>query len=856
MTGVSKCGVSLLPFLLGILSAGAQDRNPAQNDTRPAVYIVEFKIADSPRKLQLHGLNEFATSLAELKLSSFDELRIVRVPVVPVCRMEKTEGSTNGAPAIQLQVEGERPYYIVRGSLEPRASEVERSPSSTENDSFGEVVLTFELSKVTNCVPQPLVRRSIPFRQSNALENLSLMSDMLAVRVKDATTDYVKVDVKVVEVAGPSTEDINIATAVDDAIVQELGQSSNFTPQDLRRGKPQSAGEYSLQTKVQLTRKRALGSAHPDLLSATVDLSINSQGNGLWKSTITRSFSDKGPKSVADQLAIFYGDVADAVLEGLNKSHSVQTVNIHQDIAHVSQDELEQKISELLCKKAESNCHPDPQAALPLLIELNRRPGQGVKTLELLGQTQYQAGQYLEAAQSFDKASEMEGGQSPEMTIALLNESGDGWYRFQNYDKALERYQASLDESVKAKNSLSHDLQIQPDIRLKLARCKRFKGDREGAFLTLLDSMPIVDDATQFNAELRDLVGSMRLDELAWAETRIGTNQNRGLDLNVLAVLYEQLANNYLHVQVDLAKADKEISKAEAIPPNSLSLPDRGIILRLRGEWYLGNGKWAEAEPLFKKALALDESRANQYRIALFYYEWASQPNQDPETANKHSQLAADSAAPLLRQSYLTPSDETLRYMDTIYRYSNHRLGRKNDEESKKLYKKVLESHPKDISSLKGLMSVCTDFLQDFGCALEAAVVLDQVEVINDPGDLLDIAEIYVLNGRYDEALRKIEPVAANLNVEPTYHVVAHFYQTWAFLGKGDAKLTRESAKLWNTDVTALRHQNDASFRWVFGGAPKALENEKQLSSSNKATLHDMILAMENPAAPLPNFPQ
>ncbi len=856
MTGISNRGFYALPLLVGVLSAAAQGRNPAQSDTRPAVYIVEFKIADSPKKLQLNELNGFATSLVDLKLSSFDDLKIVRTPVAPVCSMEKVEGTTNSTqPTIQLQAGGERPYYIVRGSLEPRASDVDKSPTSTENDAFGEVVLTFELSKVTDCVPQSLVRRSIPFRQSNALENLSLMSDMLAVRLKDAITDYVKVDVKGVEVAGPSPEDIGIAAAVGDAIVQALGQSNGFTPQDLRRGKPQSAGEYSLQTKLQLTRKRATKAGLANLSGAKVDLSIMAKGNVLWRSTITREWSGKEPKPIDDQLAIFYGEVAHAVLDGLNRSHSAQTANIHQDIAGVSPDELQRKVSELLCKQMESGCHPDPQAALPLLTELNHRGPQEVKTTELLGQTQYQAGQYLEAAQSFDKASDMAVGQSPQTIITLLNESGDSWYRFQNYEKAQGRYEASLDESLKAKNSLSHDLQIQPDVRLNLARCKRFKGDREGAFVTLLDSMSVVDDATQFNAELRDLVASMRLDELNWAETRIGSKQNRGLDLNVLAVLYEQIASYYLHVQVDLAKADLEISKAEAIPPGSLTLADRGIILRLRGEWDLGNGRWTEAEPLFKQALALDESRANQYQLALFYYQWASVPGQDEETTNKHWQLAADSAAPLLPQSYLYTSDDTQRYMDTIYRNANHRLGRKNDEESKKLYQKILESHPKDISTLKGLMSVCTDFLQDFACALDAAVVLDQVEIINDPGDLLDIAEIYVLNGRYDEALRKIEPVAANVNVEPTYHIVAHFYQTWAFLGKGDAKLTRESAKLWNTDVTTLRKQNDG-FRWVFGGAPKALDNEKQLSSNDKATLHDMISAMENPTAPIPNLPQ
>jgi len=141
----------------------------------------------------------------ESKLYLSDDLEIIRVASPPLCSPEQTEHpDQTGQRAIQLRVDGKTPYYIIRGSIESRTSQTQASPARQENGAFGEMVLNFELSKVVGCAPQSLVRNSSPFRQNNALETLSLMSDMLALRLRDAVTERIKVGIKRIELPGQS----------------------------------------------------------------------------------------------------------------------------------------------------------------------------------------------------------------------------------------------------------------------------------------------------------------------------------------------------------------------------------------------------------------------------------------------------------------------------------------------------------------------------------------------------------------------------------------------------------------------------------------------------------------------------
>ena len=849
---------SLLAVLIGAMLAAAQEPNSAPNSARPAVYIVEFITVDTAQKAEQPGrryLGRFATTLAELKLVESDDLEIKHVSILPVCGSEQTEQPVGPSQAaFGPRVDGKTPYYVIRGSIESRTSETQASPARQANGVLGEMVLNYELSKVVDCTPQPLVRRSSPFRHNNALETLSLMSDMLALRLKNAVTERVKVDIQQIELTGQSPDEIKIATALGDAIVQRLGHGGNYEPQDVRDGKAQSGGEYIVRTKLQVRRRLKPFLLRSDISGATVEFSILGGGNVLWNKTIPRDFPEKGPKSLDDQFASLYGDVAEAILSGLSSVRSARAANIDRNLTKADEQELRSKADNLLCNSAESGCRPQPEAALPLLIELAHRTGQGVDAVELLAQTQSQLGNYLEAAQSFDQASTLAVGQPPQRIIHLLNQSGDAWYHAQNYVKAAEKYKAALDESARNVDSLPPDLQMQPDLQLQLARSLRFGGERQSAFRSLLGNTAVVNDPTPFNLELRELIASMRPDELTWAEAQIGASQNRGLDSNVRAVLYAQMATQDLRTTRDLNKADDELRKAEAIPQDTLSTSVRAMVLRSRGEWFWYDAKWKNAEPLLQQVLALDETSASRHELALFYYEWASVPDQDKEKVNEHWSRAAEVALPLVERRTPDATDEILRYADNIYRNSNHHLGKEKDRESKNRFQNILERHPGDPLALSALMGVCTDYLQDFTCSLEAAEALDKIGIGNNAGDLLDVAEIYVLSGHYDEALIKIEPVTADPAAAPVYHVVAHFYRTWALLGKGDTKGAEESAKLWKNDIAAFRKQGGSS-EWVFGGAPLALENERKVSENYKTALHKMMNALNDPAAPLPIFP-
>jgi hypothetical protein len=846
----------LVAALLAVLPAAAQDRTSAQSVTRPAVYIVEFLSGASqnaePSKQRYLG--RFATTLAELKLAESDSLDIRRVSILPLCGSQQaSQAALSTAP----RVDGTTPYYVIRGSIESRTSQTQGPPTQQANDALGEMVLNYELAKVVNCTPQSLARSSTPFRQDNALETLSSMSDMLALRLRDAVTERIKVDVKRVEATGQSGDELKIAAALSEAMLQRLGHGGNYEPQDARDNAPQSPGEYAVQTKLQLKRRvKPLFFLGTDISGATVELSIQGHGDALWNKTVLWDIPEKVPKTVDDQFAGLYELVAQVVVDGLNAARSARAVNIDRDLTKVADPELRAKADALLCKGSESGCRPRPEAALPLLLELARRPGQGVEGTELLAQTQNQLGDYLAAAQSFDKAFTSSAGQPPETGIRLLNESGDAWYRAQNYAKAAEKYRASLDGSTRKRDALPHDLQVQPNIQLQLARSLRFSGERQEAFRSLLGYAATVSDPTPFNEELRELIASMRPDELTWAEAQISSNENHALDSNVRAALYAQMATQAMRVTRDPGQADLQLRKAEAIPQETLSPSVRAMILRSRGEWnWWYNANWEEAERLLQQVLTLDATPTSRHELAVLYYDWAAVPDADQEKINNRWRRAAEVALPLVERRMPDATEEILHYADNIYRNSNHQLGAEKDRESRDRFQSVLQSHPSDLSALTSLMGVCTDYLHDFACALEGAKALDTLGVPNNASDLLDVAEIYVLTGHYDEALGKIDRVAGDSEAEPVYHVVAHFYRTWALLGKGDAKSAQESANFWTQDMSAFRSRGNPS-QWVFGGAPAALKNEPKLSENYKRMLGEMIGAMGDFALPLPTFPQ
>jgi tetratricopeptide (TPR) repeat protein len=850
----SLCRLLLIVFG-GAMSASAQGSMPGGDGTSPIVYIIDFGSADTTLKQQAADLNLFAVQMLQMKLAASGKINSTRVSVAPECGSEPPSSSSGFHPVIQLKLDGQKPFYIVRGSVELRDSAVIGSAS----DTAGEMVLNVELIKVENCNPQLIIRRSIPFRQSNALDTFDVTSDILVLRISDAIRNFVAIDVERVQNSSSSIDDIGVANALGDSLNLALQQTSTYTPQDLRKTSPDKKGDFSLKTSLTVIRKRTLPLFQSEISGLSIEFSILADGEVLWKGNRAIDLSQRSDVRSSDQLKAFYEDAANFALSGLDIARTARDASLHEDLATVPEGVLRTKVNEFLCIGTPPGCQSKPSSSLPLLVELTHRHSTDLDLLKLLGQTQEQAAHYMEAAQTFERTLTQVPDISHEVKIALLDQAGIAWYEFEDYGKAAEKFKDALIEIGPINGPLSENLiSQQSDIRLNLARSTRFLGDRKAAFRDLLDSLPVVKNRQPFNRELRDLVASMQFDELVWAENEVGKHEDEGLDPNVRAIIHVQLAQVYLVSKYDSDNANKELLQAEAIPLVGLDQTVQATTSLWRGEWYRLKSQWGSAERFFANALTLEDSEIIRYRVALFYYQWAlAELNSNEAQRSAHWRVAAKTVEPLFGRDSPDPSDDILRFADAILRNANHFS--QNDEETRTFYQGVLEKQPNSSVVLAGLMGVCTDFLHDLACALDAAKRADRPDVPNSLGALLDIIEIYVQAGQYDLARKRIQSLQSRGNSGPQYYgAVAHFYQTWASLGAGDLAGATKSKEAWDNDIVTFRKNSSKSkdFLWRFDGTRAILAREQHVPSIYIETLKEMIDAMGDRDLPLPSLPR
>jgi tetratricopeptide (TPR) repeat protein len=451
--------------------------------------------------------------------------------------------------------------------------------------------------------------------------------------------------------------------------------------------------------------------------------------------------------------------------------------------------------------------------------------------------------------------------------MQLQQGSGDAWYQLGNFAMAAEKYKAALEAYAQMQNPAASGPQDQvARIQIQLARSLSFGGDREGAFGALIDGLKLNTAANALNGELRDLIASMRLEELKRAELRINSTEISALDPNVYATLYCQIANHEINAGSDLSDAEAQLAKAEAIPDEKLDKSARAFILLLRGESYQAKQMWDQAEPKFKTALSLESSPATEHEVGVFYYSWALLGAQSLEQKNTLLGLAANRVLPILQNSDSDSASQLATYAESLYRNANHRTIPSTDATTRSKYMEILLSHPNNFTVENGLMGVCTDFLHDWDCAFAAATMADKPSLdANDIGTELNIAEIYVQSGHYKSAVDKVQTLQINSN--PDYATVADFYTLWASLALGDAPGATNAMQAWRKDVVSFRGRpdRDHDFRWRFDGATYLLSHidaldphraETKFSKQDVSSLQSMISTMGDEKVALPDFPQ
>jgi tetratricopeptide (TPR) repeat protein len=812
--------------------------------------------SDSQNLVQIN----FAATLIELKIAASSTLHIERVSTTPDCTTKESDlvaaEQDRARQSINRTIDGRIPYLTLQISAVSRPRVSNESSPSRVSDSFDGTVITFELDKITRCRPEVLATRSTSLSKSSALDTLSFIADTLSSQIN--TAKAIKVDVIPAAVTGTSTEDARLGNDLCDTIIGQLEQSGTYSAQDLRVGKPVSPGEYVLESRLVLTRRRSLDLFTTEIRDASVVLSI-SQGNQLlWEKSIQKPQAKAGDKSSRETLGSLFVDAATAAIMALNDARSSRDLNIHRDTELRGLDDqiLESKVRSSLCAtEANAPCKIDRDTALLLLLELERRHPTDVNRVELVAKTQFEIGKYLDAAKSFDKSISLLSSQAPETTAALYTESGDAWYRAGNFALASKRYKSALDMSAEISGQHSAELtNNEGAIRIQLARSLAFIGDRKGAFQVLLDGLaaPSVSD---LNLELRALVDSMQQEELIWAASQLDSRTISLVDPNVSAAVHEELAELYLSDRSDLAKADEHLAKIEELPQEKLDQTVRANALYWRGEWNVARSNWEQAEPAFVQSLKLSDTPARRHDVGLFYFLWASEASQPQKARNSHFVLAADTVLPILQSGDVDPKGKTLVFAESesMYRNANHRIAPSKDEVTKQRYIEILRDHPDNIVVATGLMGVCTDFLHDKDCALLAATDAEKSPSFQgDLGSNLDIAEVYVQFGNYKGGLVKVQNVRTGSDHD--YGAVARFYQVWASLALGDTADAVTAKEAWDKEMNQFwdRPDKDHGFRWRFEGAERMLQNDASLNQRYRTLLGQMVDTMGNQRKPLP----
>jgi tetratricopeptide (TPR) repeat protein len=775
-----SCAVINVIAVTAILSTVFPREMTAQSAaTRPRVYIVEFTPLSQSGRQDLSG---FATTLLALTLASLDQFDLQRVTDIPTC----SDSQSETAPPTRIAPTADKnsTFYIIRGNISPTV----QSTSSRDAN-----VLSYQLYEAVNCVPRLIYGHSDPIRDDTALDSFTFMADVLGLRLRDAATHRINVRSEIVKAPITSAEEAAIASTLKGVIVQRIGQTREYEPVSAESSDT-GAGDYTLKIGVELGKDRNLV-LHSHVSVVWANLAIVRGNNELWSARETKEIDGAANASLTE----FYDQCASTALRGLESVRHLEEGQIDENPAKLDSGVLRSKAKQLLCNDATRDCQPRPDAALPLLKQLVAKEPQDADAKELYGQAQYLAGDYLNAAQLFDQAISQATQESPEEMIKLLNQSGDSWYAARNYAKAAGQYHRSIELSGQNRATLPATLQIQPSIRLQWARSLRFSGDRSGALQVLLQSLTVVPDVDLFNTEICDLFVSMSESELSSASHAIDAVKTR-LDANVVASFDVQFASQEIR-HSDFEKADVALKAAEAVPAGLLSQPVHATVLWQRGQWYLrGQKDWENSEPLLLEAVRMDDTASRRYELASFYVSWA-RGSSNPDSSKIHYQQAVD------------------------------------------VFWKIADLNPSDGATLTDLMQICADYLKDLACALKAATALEKTDDAKQTAGALDIGEIYVLNGKYTDALRLLRPVADNPSVDPLLRAVGHFYLVWIWAGQGNQKAAEEATEQWRADMVGAA--TATSYSWYFGGARSELATS---TANNAKILTRMMDAMENPS--------
>ncbi len=282
--------------------------------------------------------------------------------------------------------------------------------------------------------------------------------------------------------------------------------------------------------------------------------------------------------------------------------------------------------------------------------------------------------------------------------------------------------------------------------------------------------------------------------------------------------------------------ADAYLRRAEALATSAPLGPVKmEWLYRLRALYHRNRGDFAQAWVWARKAVAASPSDLATRVATDILYQWARRLEIDSAAANRpladSTRKLYEAAARSLAEGVANGHDWAYEPLREVY----HSLGR--DRDAADLFEARRRQDSTDVVALGSLKYLYTEYLFDFPRAKSAAAARLALLSSSTTLDSLDLAEIELLAGQYDEAHSLLEVVGRRVSQPACEGMVAEFLRVWAEVGLGRRSQAgaREAFARWRSARERFAASPDERACWTFNG------DRVQLAQS---TLDPLLLQM------------
>jgi tetratricopeptide (TPR) repeat protein len=560
--------LSLLLLLGPACLAQSTSANGAPDISKPkaSVYLRGFEMLNASTESD-RSLGDFVNRLLDYRFAEIAKLQVTIGAANSPCGHDSapTRGSVSQS-MLASQTAESGSVYLVQGSLEFHPVGENEATQVAQTSSAPDLILNYQLLKSVNCAQESLMRRSEPVSRARLLESLTVMADAMALRLAEEINRRTKIDVMPIAAGQWGPDEQQFAAALTDSLVQALGQTVDFQPNDLRQSAPGAPADYTLETSLRFVRSslfKLFGSEAQ--ITLRLKIAAGDHCNKSQDSTDSYSLTPAPIRGTLSQRTDLLAKVSTAAVKGISDVNDARAAGVSGKLGELKMDDLLNRSKEALCDGMDSSCIPKPEVALLLLQQAAKEEAPGdFRAQEWTGRALYVSGKFVDSARKYDELLAPGSSSGGEDRLRLLTSSGDSWYRAQSFVNAADRYDQA------AQILQQHpDLATPADINIRRSLSHRFSGDRLRALDDLLHPVGKLPAAPASQRELKHVVETLTDKEIPEGISRLEAFHDQPEKKSILIDAYQK--------QFDVLLRRGQYADAEKIVHEGLDLgvPDR-----------------------------------------------------------------------------------------------------------------------------------------------------------------------------------------------------------------------------------------------------------------------------------------